>query len=202
MLYVIDQRLKAQGISLEKSAQGILWSIFFENLFFYFFEIWREIWEKSSFFQILNQSVMLSIIQIINDSFSLNILVNSFTWFDMCFIRSEANCPIDESPSMSAHFDCAAMSNSTNWYCVLFANALGYDIDGQTVGFDGNAIQVAIVYDSRESIAFAWINLSSYGRCGQINARNEENLVGGLDKTMSHWILGQLHTGRNWYIDG
>lgn len=39
MLYVIDQRLKAQGISLEKSAQGILWSILFENLFFYFFEI-------------------------------------------------------------------------------------------------------------------------------------------------------------------
>lgn len=66
----------------------------------------------------------------------------------MCAIRSEIDCAIDESASVSAYFDRATMSNFAHRYCMLFVDAFGYDINGQALGLNGYAIQMAIVYDS------------------------------------------------------
>lgn len=70
------------------------------------------------------------------------------------------------------------------------------------MGSNGNVIQMAIIHNSWESIAIAWIDLSTHGWCSQINAGNEENIVGGFDEALPHRILGHLHIRRNWHADG
>lgn len=66
----------------------------------------------------------------------------------MCSIRSKVDCAANESASVPAHFDRSAMSHFVNRHCVLFVDAFGHDINGQAVGFDGNAVQMAVEYDS------------------------------------------------------
>lgn len=120
----------------------------------------------------------------------------------MCALRSKVNCSTDESASMSKYFNRTAMSYLTNRYCVLFIDALGYDINGQAMGFNGNAIQMATVYDSWESNTVVGANISAYGWCGQIDARNEEDIASGFDKALPNRILGYMQLRWNWHTNG
>lgn len=73
----------------------------------------------------------------------------------MCFIRSKVGSSADESAPMSAHIDRPPVPHIVNRYRMLFPHALGHDIDGQTVGLDGDVVQMATPYNSEQSNAVA-----------------------------------------------
>lgn len=85
---------------------------------------------------------------------------------------------------------------------MLFVDAFGYDVNGQAVGLDDYALQVAAVHNSRQSIQIAGADISAHGRRGQVDARNEENVAGGLNETLLDWILGYVQLRRNRHIAG